>query len=58
MVLEKKTDCGQIPLWKIVAVLKGLFLGNSQFERVWWSLNVFTSSILGGCGGLERADFQ
>ena len=41
MVLEK-TDFYQFPLWECIVVLREL---------------IFTVSILGGCGGLERTDF-
>ena len=43
-----------------VVVLKGLTLNSFYFQRVWWSWKnwFWTVSTLGGCGSLERTDFE
>ena len=41
-------------------VLKELIFNSLHFWKVWWFLKelVLTVSTLGGCGGLERTDFN
>ena len=61
---HKRTDFEQFLLWKCVEVgvvgLKQLILMSFYFGTVCWSWKIWfwTVSILGGCGGLERTDFE
>ena len=60
----ERTDFQQFLLWKGVevgvVVLKELILNSFYFGTVWWSWKnwFWTVSTLGGCGGLERSDFE
>ena len=47
-------------LWEGMMVLKELNLNSFYFGKVWWSWKnwFWTVSTLGGCGGLERTDFE
>ena len=60
----ERTDFEQFLLWKGVEVgvviLKELILNSFYFGRVWWSWKnwLWTVSTLGGCGSLERTDFE
>ena len=60
----ERTDFEQFLLWTGVevgvVVLKELILNSFYFGTVWWSWKnwFWTVSTLGGCGGLERTDFE
>ena len=61
---HERTHFEQFLLWEGVevgvVVLKELILNSFYFGTVWWSWKnwFWTVSTLGGCGGLERTDFE
>ena len=60
VVVLKELILNSIYSWDSVVVMKELILNSFYFGTVWWPWQnwFWTVSTLGGCGGLERTDFE